>query len=401
MLKRENTKINRKEKLRILFYAWAGKDWMGGIYYIRNMIFALLQNQELCDKIQIFLMIDRQLQEEFSDLMDYQEITVLYKNQYIFPYRMYLKVKSYYYNRIKNIRAQKNLLAVVDKYNIDVIFPMCIRDDIYHPKGIMWIPDMQHIHFPDFFPGDALASRDNDYRYLAENHAKMILSSQSVKKDYELTYPQYTENVYVVPFVSAIKESIINDNRVDECQQKYHIAGKYFMVSNQYWKHKNHKVVFEAIHLIKEQYGIEIQVVSTGLMQDARNDAYIGELKGMIDNYELHSNILQLGLISREDQIQIMKGALAVIQPSLFEGWGTVVEDAKTLQKRIVLSDIDVHKEQSNEDCIFFERNNAGQLADILLEIWHEEEPYISKANYNYKEQAAEYGKLFYEVLIA
>lgn len=199
MLKGDNTKLDKRKKLRILFYAWAGKDWMGGIYYVRNMIFALLQNRECLNKIQIFLMIDRELQEEFSDMMDYQEITVLYKDQYVFPYQMYLKVKNYYYNHIKNIKAHKNLLAVVDKYDIDVIFPMCIRDDIYCEKGIMWIPDMQHIHYPEFFPGDALAIRNNDYRYLAEKHAKMILSSQSVKKDYELTYPQYAENVYVVP----------------------------------------------------------------------------------------------------------------------------------------------------------------------------------------------------------
>lgn len=372
---------------------------MGGVYYIRNMLFGLLQNKSIMDEIHIFLLIDRELQSEFSDFLDYKEITIFYKGEYKLPYRFYLKVRSYYYNHLRKMNAQKDLLAVVDKYAIDIIYPMCFRDDIYRAKGIMWIPDLQHIHYPEFFPGNKLETRDNAYRYLAEKHVKMILSSQSVKKDYELTYPQYIDNVFVVPFVSAIKESIINDNRIDECRQKYHIAGKYFMVSNQYWKHKNHKVVFEAIHLIKEQHGVEIQVVSTGLMQDARNDTYSNELKGMIDSYELYSNILQLGLISREDQIQIMKGALAVIQPSLFEGWGTVVEDAKTLQKRIVLSDIDVHKEQANADCIFFERNNARQLADILLEIWQEEKLYISKANYNYREQAKEYGKLFYKAL--
>lgn len=373
---------------------------MGGVYYIRNMLFGLLQNKNIMDKIHIFLLIDRELQEEFSDFLEYKEITLLYKGDYKLSYQFYLKAKSYYYNHLRKMNAQKDLLAVINKYTIDIIYPMCFRDDIYPNKGIMWIPDLQHIHYPEFFPGRELETRDNAYRYLAEKHVKMILSSQSVMKDYELTYPHYTKNVFVVPFVSAIKESLINDNRVDECQHKYHIAGKYFMVANQYWKHKNHKVVFEAIHLIKEQYGIDIRIVSTGLMQDVRNDNYINELKEMIEKYDLTNNILQLGLISREDQIQIMKGALAVVQPSLFEGWGTVVEDAKTLQKRIVLSDIDVHKEQANADCVFFERNNAKQLADILLEIWKEKKQYVSKANYNYKEQAAEYGKLFYEALI-
>lgn len=392
--------MEKMQNRNILFYARFGKAWMGGVYYIRNMIFALLQNKEIMEKIHIFILTESDLQIEFSDLLNYQEVTIICKDKYAISYQLYLKVKNFYYNRVKKIKAQKDLLAVVDKYKIDVIFPMCFQDDLYKKKGIMWIPDLQHIHYPEFFPGDALKIRENDYRYLAENHVKMILSSKSVLEDYKFAYPQFTNNLFVIPFVSAIKESLINDNRVEECQQKYHISDKYFMVSNQYWKHKNHKIVFEAVHLIKEQYGVEMQVVSTGLMQNVYDDGYINELKVMINKYKLCDNILQLGLISREEQIQLMKGALAIVQPSLFEGWGTVVEDAKTLQKHIILSDIDVHKEQANADCVFFEQNNAQQLADIMLEIWQEEKPYISKANYNYKEQAAEYGKIFYKALV-
>lgn len=400
-MKIKNRNIDSASRLNILFYVRFGKAWMGGAYYIRNMIFALLQNNEILEKIHIYILTESELQVEFSDFLKYPEVTIIYKDQYTIPYRLYLKAKNFYYNQLKKIKTQKDLLAVVDKYEIDIIFPMCFPDETYKKKGIMWIPDLQHIHYPEFFPGGALEIRENDYRYLAENHEKMILSSKSVLEDYKLAYPQFTNNLFVIPFVSAIKESIINDNRVDECIQKYGISGKYFMVANQYWKHKNHRVVFEAIHLIKEQHKVEIQVVSTGLMQDSRDDDYSNELKGMIDKYKLHDNIHQLGLISREDQIQIMKGALAVVQPSLFEGWGTVVEDAKTLQKHIILSDIDVHKEQANADCVFFEQNNAQQLADIMLEIWQEEKPYVSKADYHYKEQAAEYGKIFYKALIS
>lgn len=389
------------EKINILFYARFGKAWMGGVYYIRNMIFALLQNEKIIERVRIFILTESTLQTEFSDLLKYKEITVICKDKYTLPFQLYLKGKNFYYNRLKHIKVQKDLLAVMDKYAIDVVYPMCFKDDIYLKKGIMWIPDLQHIYYPEFFPGDTLKVREDDYEYLAKNHVKMIVSSYSVLEDYIKTYPQYNKNVFVVPFVSAIKESIIQDNRVDECQQKYHITGKYFMVSNQYWKHKNHKIIFEALHLVKEQFGVDMQIVSTGLMEDVRNDSYIRELQEMINRYGLHSNILQLGLISREEQLQIMKGAVAVIQPSLFEGWGTVVEDAKTLRKRIVLSDIDVHKEQANEDCVFFERNNVEQLADVLLKIWEEKEPYVSKSNYDHKKQAAEYGKLFYEVLIS
>jgi hypothetical protein len=35
-----------------------------------------------------------------------------------------------------------------------------------------------------------------------------------------------------------------------------------------------------------------------------------------------------------------MKNATAIMQPSLFEGWSTVIEDAKSLQVPVIASDL-------------------------------------------------------------
>lgn len=43
----------------------------------------------------------------------------------------------------------------------------------------------------------------------------------------------------------------------------------------------------------------------------------------------------------------LMKHAIAIINPSLFEGGSTTVEEAKSLLKVIILSGIPVHREQN------------------------------------------------------
>ena len=58
----------------------------------------------------------------------------------------------------------------------------------------------------------------------------------------------------------------------------------------------------------------------------------------------------------------------AVINPSLFEGWSTTVEEAKALDLNIILSDIPVHREQNPDRSIFFNARDPEQLAVILLE---------------------------------
>src|SRR6185503_18248293 len=75
-------------------------------------------------------------------------------------------------------------------------------------------------------------------------------------------------------------------------------------------------------------------------------------------------------LLSRATQVQLMRRAAAVIQSSMFEGWSLLVEEARTLGKRIYLSDIAVHREQDPPDAVFFQVDNARTLADLIARDW-------------------------------
>ena len=77
-----------------------------------------------------------------------------------------------------------------------------------------------------------------------------------------------------------------------------------------------------------------------------------------------------LGLVSYADLIGLMRYLTALINPSLFEGWSTTVEEAKSLGKTIILSDIPVHREQAPENGRFFDPGwPRTQLADRMIEV--------------------------------
>ena len=46
----------------------------------------------------------------------------------------------------------------------------------------------------------------------------------------------------------------------------------------------------------------------------------------------------------------------------------TVLEDAKVLDKAVLLSDIPVHREQKNEKCTLFDPHDPDALADLIVE---------------------------------
>jgi hypothetical protein len=65
-----------------------------------------------------------------------------------------------------------------------------------------------------------------------------------------------------------------------------------------------------------------------------------------------------------------MHHAIAVLNPSLFEGWSTTVEEAKAQGKQMILSSLPVHMEQAQEHrARFFYPEDSGALAKLLDDV--------------------------------
>ena len=58
-----------------------------------------------------------------------------------------------------------------------------------------------------------------------------------------------------------------------------------------------------------------------------------------------------------------------MVNPSTYEGWNTAVEQAKALNKRTVLSNISVHREQKNHYSYLFNTSNYLSLSKILIKL--------------------------------
>jgi glycosyltransferase involved in cell wall biosynthesis len=187
-----------------------------------------------------------------------------------------------------------------------------------------------------------------------------VVSSYDSLSHLKQFYPETKASLKVLRFASVIEKNSIT--AIGALNQKYGLKSPYFLVSNQFWKHKNHPVVLKALLLCKER-GLDVKIVFTGNESDHRNPGYFGELKNFVTTNGLSGMTQFLGFIPRQDQLGLMLNALAVIQPSKFEGWGTVVEDAKTLNRPVIASDIPVHREQLGDYGYYFPPDDADALS--------------------------------------
>ena len=326
-----------------------GAAWTGGLYYARNIAFELTQNEYIRENYQIYVCCTKRNLPVFADLKDRIKLTVC-------PFKGMLPEYLY----MEFICFTRRIRYLYWGYR-KPLTPWT--------KLITWIADFQHNHFPDYFSEKDIQERNDAFRKAAESDIPVVLSSEDSLHDFRTYYPSTKKNIYVVPFVSYIEPMIRQTNgKEKEILQRLNLDGKrYACVMNQFWQHKNHKVVFEALKTLYEQQPeMDLDIVMTGEMSDYRNPDYIETLKRAAENPAVKNHLHLLGFISRTDQIAVMKNAEFVIQPSLFEGWGTVAEDAKILDKTILLSDIPVHREQKNDKCILFDPGNAEALAGLI-----------------------------------
>ena len=75
-------------------------------------------------------------------------------------------------------------------------------------------------------------------------------------------------------------------------------------------------------------------------------------------------------LVQYNKIMNLLYNADIIINPSFFEGWSTVVEEAKILDKKILLSNIDVHIEQNPKKGIYFDPYNPKDLANSIQKIY-------------------------------
>lgn len=340
-----------------------GKGWIGGVYYIQNIINAL---NTLPDAEKPLIDIYTDTKDMFDDLASLTRYPYLIYNVYkvnklMFWTRKVCKLISY--------NIQERLPLVSFNKEDTFVFP----DSQGNPKQLLaWIPDFQENHLPEMFDKETVKLRILKNRYIADHINHLVLSSNDCKNDFIHFFPNYKCKIHILHFAVTLPD--FSSVKVDELKVKFGIEGDYIFCPNQFWKHKNHLFLFRAYNKALKK-GLKLQLVCTGNLSDDRNPKYIHQIREFLDSNHLENHIKILGFIKREEMLCLIKNSYAVVQPSLFEGWSTVVEDAKAVNKFIFLSALKVHREQIDKNVCFFNPHDEDDLCNKLLIVKPTEEP--------------------------
>lgn len=204
------------------------ENWIGGTYYIINLVHAL---NSLPDNQKPLISIIAPTKRDYDHI----------QNEVNYTYATYIPLKSDSTLLIKAVNAislrllQKKIMNPRLKGNFDLLFPNPTNnffDTVDEKSKVYWIPDFQEHHLPDNFSNKELITikqRQIEYVYKAQ---QIVFSSLDAKKDYLTLYPKSKATVSVIPF--CVKHPDFSTITFEDVSSKFNITKPYFYSPNQF-----------------------------------------------------------------------------------------------------------------------------------------------------------------------
>jgi glycosyltransferase involved in cell wall biosynthesis len=351
--------------MKVGFHLVGGDEWRGGISHLKVFLHAVGQTYK--DEVTTCLLVP----SKKSLLID--ECQIADQVVCVPSFRRWSVLWGI--DRAAKAAFRRDLVASssLKRHRVDVVFGLCIPYRYDSIPTLSWVYDFQHVHMPEMFNLWDRLDRYWSFFLTAKVSTRVILMSESVKTDFELFFPRYAFKARVLKTTTYIPDSIYETDPKSVCLL-YRLSEKFVYLPSQFWKHKNHEVVFKAVKLLKE-CGLDVVVVCSGYQADNRHPRYFAELMDKVKEWRIQGHVKFLGLIPQDHVFQLMRQSICVLNPSLFEGFGLSVDEARCVGKEVLLSDIPAHREQKIPRASFFDPRNVDECADNLKRIWHANSP--------------------------
>lgn len=344
--------------MRVAFTLIGGKDWTGGYNYLLNLLTALGQYQKEC--LTPVLFVDEACKaDDVSSFAAIPGLELVRTPLLDASRRAVSLMQAMLWGR--DVALQR----LFRTHRIDVMFESAQffgwRLGI---PAIAWIPDFQHKKLPHLFSRSAWWKREIGFRAQVVGGRTIMLSSEDARRACEQHYPSTRGRTRTVHF-AVPPDPRIPYSEARAVADSYGLPEHFFFMPNQFWRHKNHGLVLDALIILRER-GKQIVVAASGKQVDPRAPGYFATFQGRLEQDGLQGMFRLLGMIPYPHLASLMRASTALLNPSLFEGWSTTVEEARSMGTPMLLSDLDVHREQMGEDAFYFDRHSAQSLADAL-----------------------------------
>jgi glycosyltransferase involved in cell wall biosynthesis len=243
---------------------------------------------------------------------------------------------------------------------------------------VMAVHDLQHRLQPEF-PEVSAGGEWERREYLFRNgtrYATLLLADSEVGKEdilnFYAPYGVTEDQVKVLPFLPAcyLMPDISEEER-HRVRAEYHLPERYLFYPAQFWPHKNHKRIIQALALLKDR-GMTIDVVFCGSHTGGIRKRAFREVMSLASQSGLEKNIHYKGYVADQDMSGLYAEAAALVMPTFFGPTNIPVLEAWALGCPVLTSDIRGIREQVQNAAVLADPRSVESIAEGISRLWND-----------------------------
>ena len=258
--------------------------------------------------------------------------------------------------------------AFVRQLEADLLFCPFTAPIFFHPSvpTVCVVYDLQHAYYPLFFDKAEIQERDR-------NLDKAIRSASIIVCISEYVRSTLLEKTNVAPDrLETIRIQMPGRLRTPspvqrECVLKMLelVSGRFLLYPANFWPHKNHEVLLTAFGMfLADHPGSGLKLVLTG-SSGARQDY----LRDAVCHLGLSEAVVFPGYLAEEELSALLHSCLALIFPSLFEGFGMPLLESMAAGRPVLCSNTTSLPEVAGGAALLFDPRVPAEIADAIARI--------------------------------
>lgn len=280
------------------------------------------------------------------------------------------------------VRPQPELSAWIDRERLDWVFYTSSTTRAFESERPFVAPihDLQHRLQPQFeevSKGGEMEQREYLFRNLARHATLLLVDSEVGREDVLDAYEAHgadPERVRVLPFLPAsyLDPSVSEADRA-HARAALTLPERYLLYPAQFWPHKNHLRLIEALGLLRRQ-GEEVHVVlcgsSSGTLREKTHAGVLAAARRLGVERQVHS----LGYVPDALMSALYAESAGVVMPTFFGPTNIPVIEGWTFGKPVLTSDIRGIREQVGDAALLVDPASTDAIAEGVRRLWSDTE---------------------------
>lgn len=253
----------------------------------------------------------------------------------------------------------------------DLLFCPFTAPFFYQPGTpvVSLVHDLQFLVYPQFFSAADREERERYFQKACRVASRIVCVSEFVRGSVLANSSLPPERVVTIHTRTAARLSRSSPESRAAALTRWGLCeGRYLLYPANFWAHKNHEMLLTAVGMYAAAYpDSDLKLVLTGAPGPRRD-----ELMDAATRMQLSERVLFPGFVPEEELAALMDGCLAVIFPSLFEGFGLPLLEAMAADKPVLASNLTSLPEVGGDAVLYFDPRRPAEIVTAIHRIEHE-----------------------------